>query len=114
MSIITRMRKQDAVYWPYDSIDQFGKKAFGSATAIRVRWEDINEEYLDGAGERRMSKALVYVDRDVLIGGMLMLGTIADITDTVNIRENEGAWEIRRFDKLPNLKNTEYLRSVYL
>ncbi len=114
MGIITRMRKQTAVYWPFLSVDQFGKKAVGSPVEISCRWEDKSEEFLDSKGERQMSNAIVYVDRDMAVGGILMLGTTGDITDAVNIKENAGAWEIRRFDKLPNIRASEFLRTVYL
>ena len=114
MSLIKRMRKQTAVYWPLLSVNQFGKKVVGSPVEIKVRWEDISEEFLDSAGERQMSKAVVYVDRDVTLGGILMLGTISDITDDINIKENIGAWEIRRFDNLPNIKASEFLKTAYL
>ncbi len=118
MSIITKMLKMDAVYWPFVSVDQFGKKVVGSPLYIKVRWEDISEEFLDAMGERQMSNAVIFVDRDVTVGGILMLGTAADVAasgfDSVGIKENEGAWEIRRFDKFPNLKVTEYVRLAYL
>ncbi len=114
MSIIKKMRKQTAVYWPFSSIDQFGKKSFGDPVLIKVRWVDISEEFLDADGERQMSNAVVYVDRDVTIGGVLMLGVLADITDAVNIKENVGAWEIRRFENLPNMRATEFLKTVML
>ncbi len=114
MGIITRMRKQDAVYWPYASINQFGEKTVGDPVAIIVRWEDKSEEFLDIDGQIQMSNAVVYVDRDMVVGSILMLGVIADITDSTNIKENDGAWEIRRFDKFPNLKVTEFLRTAYL
>lgn len=108
------MLKQTAVYWPFTSIDQFGDKSVGSPVEIKVRWEDKSEEFLGPEGENQISNAIVYVDRDTPTGGILMLGTASDITDAVNIKENSGAWEIRRFDKLPNLKATEFLRTVFL
>ena len=114
MRIINRMRKQDAVYWPFVSVNEFGVKAVGSPVAIRCRWEDRNEEFLDANGERQMSMAIVYVDRDAPVGGVLMLGTTADITDAVNIKENAGAFEIRRFDNLPDIKANEFLKTAYL
>ena len=114
MGIITRMLKQTAVYWPFESVNQFGKKVVGDPVEIDVRWEDASEEFLDSGGERQMSNAVVYVDRDIVLGGILMLGVITDITDDVDIKENEGAWEIRKFEKLPNLKATEFLRKAYL
>lgn len=114
MSIIKTMRKQQAVYWPYIITDEFGVKQVGSPVLIKCRWEARNEEFLDAEGERQMSKAIVYVDRDTPNGGILMLGVLADITDPVNIKENDGAWEIRRFDNLPDLKAKEFLKTAYL
>ena len=114
MSIIKRMRKQTAVYWPFSSVDNFGQKVVGSPVLIGCRWEDKSIEFLDSDGETQMSNAIVYVDRDTPIGGILMLGVLADITDPVNIKENEGAWEIRRYDNLPNLRATEFLKTVHL
>ncbi len=114
MGIIKTMRRQNAIYWAFVSIDQFGEKSVGSPVQILVRWDDKVEEFLDFEGERKLSNAVVYVGQDMSLGGILMLGTLADITDSVNIKENAGAWEIRRFDKIPNLKASEFLRIAYL
>ena len=114
MGIIKRMRKQVAVYWPFVSVDAYGKKLVGSPVAIKCRWDGRVEEFLDSQGERQLSRAVVYVDRETPIGGILMLGALSDITDRTDIKENEGGWEIRRYDTTPNLKATEFLRTVYL
>ena len=114
MSLITRMLKQTAVYWPFVSTNQFGKKAVGSPIEIEVRWEDVSEEFLDSQGERQMSRSIVYVDRDTPVGGILMLGELGSGVDEANPKENDNAWEIRRFEKFPNLRVTEYLRKAIL
>lgn len=121
MGIITRMLKQTAVYWPPgstdsdgDDFDDFGVPIVTTPLEISVRWEDIAEEFIDSEGTRQISRSRIYVDRDVEIGGILMLGELTDITDAVNIKENDGAWEIRQFEKLPNLRQTETLRTVFL
>ena len=114
MSLISRMRKQDAVYWPFSSIDEFGAKVVGDPVEIKCRWESTGEEFLDSEGEIKISNAVVYVDRDAYIGGILMLGDKDDITDPIDIKENEGAWEIRRFDNIPNIKASEFLKIAYL
>ena len=114
MSIITRSRKQTAVLWPYVSINKFGEKVVGSPSETKVRWEDVNEEFLDNQGQIQMSRAHVFVGLDILPGSILMLGRLTDITDAVNIKENNGAWEVRKFDKPPNLKATEFLRTAFL
>ena len=114
MSLITRMRKQKCVYWAYSGTNEFGVKQVGSPVLISCRWEDKSEEFLDNKGERQISNAIVYVDRDTPVGGILMLGTLSDITDSIDIKENDGAWEIRKFNKEPNIKATEFLRTAYL
>lgn len=121
MSIITRMLKQTCVYWEPASadsggsdFDDYGQPVVTDPVELNCRWEDINEEFVGANGTRQLSKSKVYVESDVVVGGILMLGEIDDITDESNIKENEGAWEIKRFDKLPNLKNTEFLRTAWL
>jgi len=121
MSIITRMLKQKAVYWPPGSeetggrdYDDYGKPVYAQPVEIDCRWEDVNEEFVQASGERVAAQCVVYTDRDVRIRGVLMLGTLPDVLDSLNPKANPNAWEIRRFDKIPNLRNTEILRKAYL
>ena len=121
MSLITRMRKQKAVYWALASsdsggiaFDDFGQPKYTDPVEIKCRWKDVTEEFLDAKGARQLSHAKVYVDRDVDVNGILMLGVIADITNEENPKENDGAWEIKRFDKTPNFRATEFLLTAYL
>ncbi|GAG43360.1 unnamed protein product, partial [marine sediment metagenome] len=107
MSLITRMLKQTCVYWPLESVesavaddfDNYGQPQVSTPSEISCRWEDVSEEFIDAQGTRQISRAKVYVDQDVDVGGILMLGELADITDEENIKENDGAYEIKRFDK---------------
>ena len=121
MSIITRMLKQTAVYWPLagansggDDFDNYGQPQVTTPVEVACRWEDKTEEFLDAQGHQQLSRAVVYVDADLDVGGILMLGDLDDITNPDNIKENEGAWEIRRFEKTPNFKATEFLRKAIL
>ena len=121
MSIITRMRKQTAVYWELASndsgsvaYDDFGSPIMGTPVEITCRWEDVIEEIIDSKGTNQISQSTVYVDRDMVAGEILMLGLLTDITDSVNIKENDGAHEIMKFSKVPNLRATEFLRTAYL
>ena len=127
------MRKQNAIYWPPAAADDFGREAVGALVELKlteagnfcVRWEDKNEEFIESTiaagttGTISRSNAVVYVSllpdgSEVKVGGFLWLGDKDDLTSETVPGNNPGAWEVRRVDKLPNLKATEYLRTVYL
>lgn len=120
------MRKQNAIYWPPATADSFGRRGFGALVELvnvggnyRVRWEDSTKEYITPDGTAKVSNALVYVPRlpdgsEITIGGYLWLGDRADLTSESDPRANDGAFEVQRFDKLPDLKSKEFLRTCYV
>jgi len=120
MGIIKKARKQKAVYWAlasaaggeYDYTPD-GQPRYTSAVQIDCRWDDVNEEFIDAQGTKHISKSEVMVDRDVDLGGVLWLGLLADCQKLVPFN-NAGASEILRFDNIPNLKATEFLKIAYL
>jgi len=116
MRLLKKMLKQTAVYWPLTSVefDGYGQPVPSTPIEIKVRWEDVCEEFLDANGTMQLSKAKVYVDRDVEVGGILMLGELSSGVDESNPKENDDAWEIRRVEKLPTLNAKEFLRTIYL
>jgi len=117
MSFLTSILRQTCVYWALDSDDPFDNEGFPNlidGVELDCRWVDINEEFINEKGMRQLSKARVLVASDVVVGGVLMLGDLDDVTDTVNIKENSGAWEIARFGKTPNLRATEFVRIAWL
>ena len=117
MRIITKMLKQTAVYWELSSLefDNYGQPIPITPIEIKVRWEDIGEQFLDENGTMQLSRAKVFVDRDVDVGGVLMLGELdSGVMDLDDIKENDNAWEIRRFEKLPTLNAKQFLRTVFL
>jgi len=116
MRIIAKMLKQTAVYWELSSLefDNYGQPIPTTPIEIKVRWEDVGEQFLDEKGTMQLSRAKVFVDRDVEVGGVLMLGELDSGVDENNPKENDNAWEIRRFEKLPTLRATQFLRTVYL
>jgi hypothetical protein len=127
MSIITRMRRQDAIYWPPGEPDDYGHCSFGELVELvqvggvnyRVRWEDRVEEFIDAAGTLTRSRAVVFVPvlpsgGEIVVGGYLLLGPRGSLVSEIEPQRNVGACEVRRVDYLPNLKNTERLRTVYL
>lgn len=114
MSLITRMRRQKAVYWARSATaNRFGVFTFSSPVEIECRWDDSAQQYRDENGEEALSNAVVYVDRDMKQGDRLKKGEMESDTpdDPMELLDS---YEIKRFDDTPNLKATESLRTAYL
>lgn len=128
MGIITTSRKQNAIYWPPTGVDDYGNHTTGTLVELvatddgnfRVRWSDTTEEFLnaEGANQRSSSKVMLPLLPDAggeaQIGGYLWLGDRADLTSEADPKANDGALEIKRFDKIPNIGATEFVRKAYL
>lgn len=114
MSVLTRL-SDDAVYFPPSTVGRDGQRSFGEPVAIKCDWLDSKEEFLDKNGGKQVSKAVVFVDQDVELLGVLWHGTIAELTSESEPFKNEGAYEIRKFDKVSRLRRlTEFVRVAYL
>jgi len=116
----TRIQNQDCVYWPLNltesgaqSYNSYGEPQFADPQELKCRWEGRIEKFMDDKGEEVVSKAVVMVD-GVAAGGVLMLGTLDDITDEDNPLLNQGAYQIKRYDTIPNRKATVMFRWAYL
>jgi len=121
MGIITKALKQTAVYWALagddsqgEDFDDHGRPQFLAPVEISCRWSDKREEYISANSITKISNSKVMVDRDMRNGEVLMLGELIDITEQINILENDNAWTIEGWKKTPNLKATEFLRVAYL
>tara|TARA_R110000851_G_scaffold46656_6_gene113570 strand:+ start:798 stop:1136 length:339 start_codon:yes stop_codon:yes gene_type:complete len=110
MGIISKMRKQKAVYWSPSSYDGFGRPVMSTAVQITCRWEDVHEQFLDKEGQEQTSSSRVYVSQDVELGGYLWLGDISGKPS--DPLQDNNSWEIRKFENLPNLKATEFLKTA--
>ncbi len=103
-------RRQDATLWAAGTEStEIGRKKVLANVAIKVRWEDREQDALDASGETIRVDALAVVDRDVAIGSLMWLGKRADwSTATGDLKE------VVTFSKVPNLKGTRFRRVVGL
>jgi hypothetical protein len=113
MSLIKKMRKQNAIWWSAGPKDEFGSISFAAPVQIKCRWEEKNGQIMGAQGQIITGLDTVYVDRDMKIGDKLKEGTLA--TDTpVDPKDDREAFEIQGWEKTPNLKAKEFLRIAYL
>jgi len=102
MGLIKSMRTQTAVYFAPDGYDGFGELSYSDGVEVPCRWESESQRFIDGQGEEQVSTALVYVDRDLELGGLLWEGELADAP--IRPAENKDTFPIRQFTILPKLK----------
>lgn len=113
MRIITRMRKQKAVWWKRTTPNEFGAFSFEEPVEIMCRWEEAVGQVLGSAGEMVPSKTMVYVDRDMSIGDKLKLGE-EDSDTPSDPKDDPLAYEIQGWQKIPTLRATQFLRIATL
>lgn len=114
MSIISKMRKQKAVWWQRSSTpNSHGRYSYEEPVEIDCRWDDAMQEFVGSAGEVLTSKSVVYPDRELAPGDMLQEGEIDSNTPT-DPREEDGPALVRGTAKTPNLRATETLYTAYL
>ena len=99
---------QKAVYWAKNSKpDDFGEVTVDAGIEIKVRWEVGNQEVADPQGRTIGIESLVVVDRDISVGSILWLGTIADIANPpVDLRQ------VVIFNSIPDDKGRNFRRTV--
>jgi len=107
---------QTAIYWSLPTNDGMGGKIFSDGVEVSVRWEDRQQIFIDAKGQEIISRAVVYVDKDMDIGGYLVLMDFDSLaSDEVdNPLLISTAMPIRTFSKMPSFKATKFIRLAVL
>jgi hypothetical protein len=113
MSYISRNLRKRLTYWSRGAPDGFGGTAWGASVNLKGRWEERTEQFLDAKGDEHTSEAVVYVDRDIEIGGYILNGT-STAADPLTLTGDSEAKEIREYRKIPDLKYLRFERKLYL
>lgn len=104
MSWYSRLLNQTCTYWGPTGHDNFyADETFAAPIVLSgaCRWEERTEKFLGKTNRDEFSNALVWLDQDVKEGGYLASGSVT-IDDPKDVPH---AFPIRRFDKIPGVKN---------
>jgi hypothetical protein len=114
---------QTAVYWGNPQPNGYGRYTFDEPVELvpptnGVRWERKGHVEFNEKGDIVLSIAQVLVLQDVDELSYLYLGTLDDFEsgqDLSNPLTIDGAYVIRRFDKIPMVRKTdEFVRIAWL
>jgi len=107
---------QDAVYWGNPDTAFAGAVTYDDPVEVKVRWDKKQELFRTQAGEERMSTDVVLVDRSVEVGGMLFLGTLADLDsaheDDPSLRTD--TYRVEQFEELQSLRGNRTVVKAWL
>lgn len=104
-----RHLKQDVTHWA-SVPNGYGGYSFTGPNALKGRWEDTAELFRTSAGNEEVSRSVVYVSVDIEIEDYLYLGTSTDSDPTLV----SGAFRVRQFAKIPDLRLVTYERKAWL
>lgn len=105
------MLKQKCVYWHPAGKNEYSDLVWDAPIELKCRWEEGADEVLTIEGREINPDHLVYVESDVVVGGLLLFGSLSDL---VGNTPPESAKRIVKFTKLPTLKAKKFLRTAYL
>lgn len=112
----SRYLKQKAVYWESLGLDDFGKPLFKEPVEIDVRWEEVNELFINSSGEQERSKAKVFVKDELSERGVLFLGLLSTLTAEQKADPFilKSAYSIKSRKSIPSLSGSEFVRTIWL
>ncbi len=114
--MLTASLTQTATYWGSPTPLGFGDRSYDTPIEVNVRWEERQEIFVDATGREQKSKAVVYVDQDVDLQGLLFLGGLDDLTSAEEGAPTsvESVHEIRGYKNVPRLDGQEFERKAWL
>lgn len=107
-------RNMNAIWWPRGVDTDTGLPTYLSPIQIKCRWDDMQEKFLDLNGNDTVSNSIVYPDRETPLGGVLWLGTMGELTSQTLPFDNPGAMEIRKFNRIGDVKSKKFIFIAYL
>lgn len=114
-NVIKRWANQKAVYWAPSGHD--GEEiTYSDPVEIDCRWEERSETVKDAMGREFVTRAVVFPLVDVAHLGRLYLGRLYELTadEKADPSSVMTAYEIKRFNKIPDLAGTDFVRKIYL
>lgn len=111
-----RNRKKDMhqvlTYWAPTSQVEFGVTKLAPPVLLACRWQGRAVQFTGNDGVLRVSRAIVYVESPVAVGGIIALGDWVASTDKP--REIAEAQEVAQTGSSPSLKADEVLHKVWV
>lgn len=104
--------RQVATYWAPTGRVVFGNPELDQPVLIKCRWQGRAVSFLTESGEQRVSRAVVYTDRELRTGGVIALGDWSGYID--NPLEIDRAQRVAQVGSSPSVGADEVLHKVWI
>lgn len=113
MSIIKRAQRQMLVYWPKLGAKPTGESIWGAPIEMTCRWDKGFKQIIGPNITKVDSQIQVISQYELVVGGLIRLGTLADTAFWDDPKRNQDVYEILVCLATPNIRNTETLYEAY-
>ena len=107
---------QEVTYWPPLRADGAGGIVTGAAELIHGHYEESIEQAVVDGIQFESSGMLCYIDQDLSVGGLILVGNHTGLSSIEEERACERARRIVKFVKIPGVIKSfdEYERVAYV
>lgn len=109
MAQVLRELRQTITRWPYEGSNGFGGFSFGAPVTMRGRWEDRTELFTTPQGREVVSRAVIYLEKDVEVGDYVAQGDHSSELDPIAA----GGYQVERFDRITDLRGLRTIRKAF-
>ena len=102
--------RQLITYWAKTGEDRYGDDTFDTPVTMQAHWEERNENIRLPSGEEVVSRAVVFTESEVGMGGYLALG---DKTAEASPADGDGR-EIMTVAQIPSLRTNQMEYRAFL
>ena len=112
----SRKLKDNAIHWSGAVNDGYGGYTYNAPTEHEVRWQDVQETFIDFEGEEQVSNAIIYTDSPIIRrGSWIKRGRLTDLdSNDTDPKEISDTFPVRAVQESPNLRKKQTLYKVML
>lgn len=110
--------KQTSVYWEKRGSDPRGLALYNAPVEVMCRWEDKSVQVVDPEMRVITFDAYLMFNQNIIEGSLLYLGTLEAVKLKVQfptvLSIKQGAREVKRVNRIPDLRGRPLLFEVFL
>lgn len=109
MSIIKKAQKQKLVYWELIDSNENGELIWAPPVEYKCRWDTTIKQMQTGESTVVISEHRLITEVELKVGGMVYRGTLSEIANLSEPKNNSDVYEIQMVSRTPDIKNRKIL-----